>query len=138
MKKVLLILFVIALAISACAAQESSESLIGAWRLTAYGSADSPNPAVEDTEAGLTFNEDGTVTGHSGCNGVGGDYAVEGDQIMFGQFVSTLIACEDPIMAQEGAMHQVLDGTAAYQIEGNTLTLTNNDMVLVLTRSRTT
>jgi heat shock protein HslJ len=102
--------------------------------LVSYGSAAAPTPAVPDTEAGLTFNEDGTVTGNSGCNGLGGDYTVEGDQITFGQIVSTLIACDDPRMAQEDAVHKVLTETARYKIEGSTLTLTNNDMVLVLTR----
>jgi heat shock protein HslJ len=134
MKKLFLTLFVISLTIYACAAQESSEALIGAWKLASYGPSDSQTPAVPDTEAGLTFKADGTVTGHSGCNGLGGDYTVEGDQITFGEFVSTLIACEDPIMSQEGVMHQVLTDTATFKIEGNILTLTNNDMVLVLTR----
>ena len=138
MKKYLLTVLVIALAISACSSQNTEEpaaSLIGTWKLTSYGPADSPSPAVEDTEAGLTFNNDGTVTGHSGCNGLGGNYAVEGnDQVTFSEIVSTLIACEEPLMTQETAVHQVLTDTATYQIDGNTLTLTNNDMVLVLTR----
>jgi len=133
-KKVLLILFVIGVALSACAGDGPSASLIGFWKLTAYGPAAAPTPAVADAEAGLTFNEDGTVTGNSGCNGLGGDYTVEGDQVTFGQIVSTLMACDDPRMAQEDAVHQVLTDTATYKIEGNTLTLTNNDMVLVLTR----
>jgi heat shock protein HslJ len=133
-KKVLLTLFVISLALSACAAQESSEALIGAWKLTAYGPAGAPTPAVEGVDAGLTFNEDGTVSGTSGCNGLGGDYTVEGNQITFGEFVSTLMACDEPIMQQEEAAHKVMTGTATYKIEGNTLTITNNDMVLVLTR----
>ena len=109
-------------------------SLIGSWKLTSYGPADAQTPAVADAEAGLTFKEDGTVTGNSGCNGLGGDYTVEGDQVTFGQIVSTLMACDEPRMAQEDAVHQVLTDTAAYKIEGNTLTLTNNDLVLVLTR----
>jgi heat shock protein HslJ len=37
-------------------------------------------------------------------------------------------------MDQETAVYQVLTDTATYTIEGNTLTLTNNDMVLVFTR----
>jgi heat shock protein HslJ len=37
-------------------------------------------------------------------------------------------------MAQEEAVHKVLTDTATFKIEGDTLTLTNNDMVLVLTR----
>jgi putative lipoprotein len=87
---------------------------------------------VTDTEAGLSFKEDGTVTGNSGCNGLGGNYKVEGDQVTFDQITSTLMACDDARMAQEGAVHQVLTDTAIFKIEGNTLTLTNNDVVLVL------
>lgn len=137
MRTYLCILFLLSLMLSACFAQgtdEPSASLIGSWKLTAYGPVDAPIPAVEGTTAGLTFNEDGTVTGSSGCNGLGGDYTVEGNQVTFGEFVSTLMACEDPIMAQEDAAHQVLTGIAAYEIEGEVLTITNNDSVLILTR----
>ncbi len=134
MKKYLLTLAVIGLLIAACSPKDSATSLVGAWKLVSYGSAASPTPAVPDTDAGLTFNEDGTVTGNSGCNGLGGDYTLEDDQITFGQIVSTLMACDDPRMAQEDAVHRVLTETATYKIDGNTLTLTNNDVVLVLIR----
>jgi heat shock protein HslJ len=133
-KKVLLILFVFGLVVSACTAKKSAASLTGSWKLTAYGSATAPTPAVPDTEAGLTFNGDGTVTGNSGCNGLGGNYTVEADQVKFDQIVSTLMACDDPRMAQEGVVQQVLTDTASFKIEGNTLTLTNKDTVLVLTK----
>jgi heat shock protein HslJ len=135
-KKYLLTLLVICLAISACTAKKEgpSASLIGSWKLTSYSRADVLTPSVTDTEAGLTFKDDGTVTGNSGCNGLGGNYKVEGDQITFDQITSTLMACDDARMAQEGAVHQVLTDTAAFKIEGNTLTLTNKDIVLVLAR----
>jgi len=133
MKKYLFLLLVIGLAISACGKQPSA-SLIGSWKLTAYGPTASPAPAVAGTEAGLTFSEDGTVTGNSGCNGMGGNYKVEDDQITFDQIVSTLMACDEPRMDQEEAVHKVLTDTATFKIDGNTLTLTNNDMALVLTR----
>jgi heat shock protein HslJ len=74
------------------------------------------------------------VTGNAGCNGLGGSYTVEGDLVTFSEVVSTLMACDDPRMEQEDAVVQALSGTATFKIEGNTLTLTNNDMVLVLTR----
>ena len=136
MKNYLIILFVMALLLSACSTPraEASASLIGSWKLTAFGPADSPTPAVEGTNAGLTFNEDGMVSGTSGCNGLGGDYTIEGDQIKFGEFVSTLMACDDPIMKQEEAAHKVLTGAASYKIEGDRLTITNNDNVLIFTR----
>lgn len=136
MKKILLILFVMALTISACTTEGAgaSPSLTGEWKLISYGPADAQTPAVADAEAGLTFNEDGTVTGKSGCNELGGSYTVEADQVTFSEVISTLMACDDPRMAQEDAVKQVLTDTATFKIEGNTLTLTNNDMVLVLTR----
>jgi heat shock protein HslJ len=130
-KKYLLILLMICLTVSACASKENALPLAGSWRLTAYGPADSPTPAVPDVEAFLSFGADGTLTGNTGCNQLGGDYQLEGDQITFGQIVSTLIACPDMQMAQEDSMHQVLTGTASFKIEGNTLTITNNGMVLV-------
>ena len=133
MKKYLLTLLVISLAISACAPQESSTSLIGTWNLTSVEPAASQIPPVADSGALITFNEDGTVEGNSGCNGFGGEYTVDGDQITFGQITSTLMLCELR-MDQEAAVYQVLTGTATYRTEGNTLTLTNNDKVLVLTR----
>ena len=131
MKKVWLILMLMSMLLAACAPEQAS--LTGSWMLTAYGPENATIPAVADTQAGLTFNEDGSVTGNSGCNGLGGTYEVEGDQITFSPFVSTLMACEDPIMSQEGAMHQVLTGTASYAIDGSTLTISNNGMVLVFT-----
>jgi len=136
MKKYLLTLWVICLAVSACTAKDeaSSASLIGSWKLTSYGPVNSPTPAVADVEAGLTFNNDGTVSGNSGCNGLGGNYKVESDQITFDQIISTLMACDDARMKQEDAVHQVLTDTATFKIEGNTLTITNNDMELVLMR----
>jgi heat shock protein HslJ len=135
-KKYLITLLIICLAISACTAKNEgpAASLIGSWKLTSYSRADVLTPAVTDTEAGLTFKDDGTVTGNSGCNSLGGNYKVEGDQVTFDQITSTLMACDDVRMAQEGAVHQVLTETAAFKIEGNTLTLTNNDVVLVLAR----
>jgi heat shock protein HslJ len=133
-KKYLLVLLVVALTLSACSNGESSASLVGSWKLVSYGPPDAPIPAVPDAEAGITFNEDGTLTGKSGCNGFGGNYTVEGDQVTFSEIVSTLIACDEPLMSQENIVHQVLTDTSTLKIEGNTLTLTNNGMVLVLTR----
>ena len=131
MKKYMLILLIICLTVSACAAKENGRSLVGSWKLTAYGPVDSPTPAVPDVEAILSFGADGTLTGNTGCNQIGGEYKVEGDQITFDSIVSTLIACPDLQMAQEETMLQVLTDTATFKIEVNILTITNNDMVLV-------
>jgi len=133
-KKYLLTLLIFTLTITACTAGNESASFVGSWDLTSYGPASSPTPAVAESGAGLTFNQDGTVTGNSGCNGFGGNYRVDDDKITFDQITSTLMACDEARMAQESAVHQVLSDTATYKIDGSTLTLANNDAVLVLTK----
>ena len=135
MKKYILILLILGLAISGCNYSNltSSDSLIGSWKLISFGSASAPTPAVAGADAGITYNNDRTITGNSGCNGFGGKYKVDGNQITFSEIASTLMACDDARTAQETAVKQVLTGTATYKIEGNTLTLTNNNMVLILT-----
>lgn len=131
MKKYLLVLFLLSLALTACASGSNSPSIVGTWKLTAYGPADSPTPAVADVDANLKFDADGKVGGSGGCNSLGGDYTLEGDQITFGPIISTLMACTDPIMAQEGTVTQVMNESASYKIEGNTLTITKDGNVLV-------
>lgn len=131
MKRYLMILLFVSLIVTACAAEPGT--LVGTWKLTAYGPENSLTPAVTDAEAILTFGDDGTVMGSGGCNSLGGDYEVDGSQITFSPLTSTLMACEDARMAQESAVMQVLTGTAGFEIEDNTLTLKNNDMLLVLT-----
>ena len=139
MKKYLFGLLVISLVLSACTsrAEGSPVALIGSWTLTFYGSATSPTPAVPDSGAKLTFNNDGKVTGNSGCNGLGGNYKVESNQIMFSEVVSTLMACDEARMVQESAFTKVLSGTAEYVIKDNVLTISNNGTVLVFTQAPT-
>ena len=132
MKKYLLVLFVFCLLISACAPQAASASIIGSWKLTSYGPANSLAPAIPDVDATLTFDKDGKLSGNGGCNSLGGEYKIKGDQITFGPVVSTLMACPDPQMAEEGIIHQVLTDTASFKVEGSTLTITNNEMTLTL------
>ena len=131
MKKYLLVLFILSLALSACASGSNSPSIVGTWKLTAYGPASSPTPAVADAHASIKFDADGKLGGSGGCNSLGGDYKVKGDQITFGPIISTMMACEDSRMAQEGTVTQVMNESASYKIDGNTLTITKDDNVLV-------
>ena len=133
MKRKFHLLLLLVLILSACAAQPAA--LQGTWKLTQYGSAASMTPAIEDAEATLTFADDGTVSGSGGCNSLGGEYEVKGNEITFGPITSTLMGCEDPRMTQEGFVTQVLAGSAQYKIEDDTLTITNNDMVLVFSEA---
>jgi len=130
MKRYVIFLLLLSVLLSGCAPKQAAP-LEGTWKLTAYGPRETPTPAVTDTEATLTFDGKGNVTGNGGCNSLGGTYQIDANKITFREVVSTLMACDDARMAQEGAITQVLSGTAEYMIKDNTLTLTNADNVLI-------
>jgi heat shock protein HslJ len=132
MKKYLPLLLICILILSAC--QSPAAQLTGTWKLTALGPVESITTAVTDAEATLTFGDDGTVTGNSGCNSIGGEYKIEDKKITFDNLTSTLMACDDARMDQESTITQVLSGTADLEIEDQTLTITNNGVSLVFQR----
>lgn len=129
MKRYILLFLVVSMLFAGCAPQ--AKSLVGTWKLTGYGQQGSPNPVVQDSGAILTFKADGTLNGTSGCNGFGGEYKDDGNQLTFSNLISTMKACSDPLMEQEMVMFQVLSGTASYKINGDALTITNNGTVLL-------
>ncbi|MGW9302241.1 META domain-containing protein [Streptomyces cyaneofuscatus] len=85
--------------------------------------ADLPKERVPD----LTFGEDGTVHGNSGCNSFHGKAEVKGSTITFGPPAGTRKMCPDAEMETERAVLAALDGPATYTIKGSTLTVTSKD-----------
>ncbi|MEV7294395.1 META domain-containing protein [Streptomyces microflavus] len=75
----------------------------------------------------LTFGEDGTVHGNSGCNSFHGKAAVKGSTIDFGPPAGTRKMCPEAEMEVERAVLAALDGPATYTIKGSTLTVTSKD-----------
>lgn len=130
MKKYIPFLLILII-LTACTTRATS--LIGTWKLVSYGPPDSMTAAIPDAEATLTFGEDGTVGGSGGCNSLGGEYEVTANTITFSDLTSTLMACEEPLMAQEGAVTQVLSGTADFELNDQTLTIVGDGMTLVFT-----
>ena len=133
MKKLVIGLFAL-LVLAACAGG-SPATIKGQWELVSHGSASSQTPAAPDVETSIEFL-DGKLSGNVGCNGFGGDYTVNGDTITFKSVMATLMFCEGPVGEQETATLSVLYESAAFVLDGNTLTLTSADgnSVVVLER----
>jgi heat shock protein HslJ len=58
-------------------------------------------------------------------------------KLEFGPLASTLMACPDPQMTQEGSAFQVLTGEVSFSLTGNLLTIFDysGDLALILTRA---
>jgi heat shock protein HslJ len=125
----LLVLIVVAgIVLAACSSKASaSTSLTGTWKLVSYGEPASLTSAAADVDTSIRFGEDGKVEGNVGCNGFGGDYAVDGNMITFGPIVSTLMLCEGPVGDQETTTLNVFTESATFTMEGDTLTIISAD-----------
>ena len=119
MKKLAIGLITILL-LAACSGG-SSASIEGQWTLVSYNQT----PAVSDVETSIEF-KDGQMNGNVGCNGFGGKYSLNGDQIEFGPVMSTMMYCEN-VADQESTTLAVLQEKANFVLDGNTLTITSGD-----------
>ena len=57
-----------------------------------------------------------------------GSVEISGDALRFGRLASTLMACEDAVMKQEGAYLRALEGSERFQREGSTLLIYSRGM----------
>lgn len=89
------------------------------WRLAELGGA----APLEGVEATLEFPAPGRVGGRGSCNRFSGSVEVMGDSVKFGQLVSTMMACAEPIMKQEQEFLNALQAAGRYSIDGDVLLL---------------
>ena len=68
--------------------------------------------------------EAGRISGFSGCNRFTGGYTVDRDKLLIGMLAGTMMACPEPEMALERAVHGALTGSLRYAISDGRLTLT--------------
>lgn len=73
--------------------------------------------------------EAGTVSGSTGCNDYGGEYALDGVHLTVGPLVQTEMACLEPagIMDQEGRYLEWLGSVTGYHLGGGQLVLGTDD-----------
>jgi heat shock protein HslJ len=101
------------------------------WTLDSLIQGDAASTVPKGVTSTVTFTAQGSVQVSPGCNSGGGPYTVEGDQVTFGPIALTQMACEGPASDVEAAVIQVMDGTATFQLDGSSLTLTNGPSGLV-------
>jgi len=134
---VITILVASGLILSACSASADLASLSGtSWTLVSYGSVDNQAPAAAGIQTSLIFSADGQVSGNLGCNRFSGNYEVKDGNLVFSPLASTLMACPDRQMTQEGSAFRVLTGTVRFLVSGNTLTIYDVSEASALTLSR--
>jgi heat shock protein HslJ len=88
-------------------------------------SLDGQRPLV-GTSTTAIFDSQGNVGGSSGCNSYSAHYQVDGSNMTIGPATGTLMACAEPVMAQETDFLAALGATATYAVSGDRLTLSDS------------
>mgnify|MGYP001054520180 CR=1 FL=1 len=107
--------------------------LAGDWTVTMIdGSA-----PVADSEPSLSFDGAAKVSGNASCNRFFGSYTLTGEGLGFGEMGSSMMACADPVRAQERALLDILEATTGFSVaDDGTLPLAAADgRSLVASRS---
>lgn len=82
------------------------------WQVSALGS----DALVEPERLSLNFISPGRVAGSTGCNRLVGGFTLTGEGLQFGAMGSTMMACPEPLMAQERRMLDALEQVTRFDI----------------------
>jgi heat shock protein HslJ len=73
-------------------------------------------PLVKDSSVTLNFGTDGSLSGASSCNRFMTGYELTGEGLSIKQGAGSMMMCEDPLMAQEGAFLALLAAVNRFEI----------------------
>ncbi len=120
-------------ATSAAATSTEALDMTGSWLLASGTTADGEIALVEAAPVTMDVAEDGTVSGRSACNQYSGSATIDGSSVTFGPFASTMMACEDAVMAVESAYLMAMGAVESGARNGDELILTGPSIELTFT-----
>lgn len=134
LRQFLLIIFMMGM--SACTSPEAAETPVSPtnennpladseWTLASFGPTGEETPVLAGTAVTLSFDAAGQAGGSGGCNSYGADYQVQDDALIFGEIVSTLMACTDEgVTEQEQRYLEALRSAGEFEEANDQLTIT--------------
>ena len=93
------------------------------WKLTELDGARVSMTPEQEREVRITLDDNGKVTGFTGCNRVMGGYTVAAEVLRFTQLAGTRMMCPPPAMQLESAVLANLNSVTGFRIEGEQLIL---------------
>lgn len=93
------------------------------WVLDQFGPPHTLQAAIGDDKPTIFFQNDGHLTGSTGCNRFNGTFTIDDSQIHTGSLAATKKMCPDGegLLEQEQTILRTLTNAAKYQLEKDTL-----------------
>lgn len=89
---------------------------------------------VEGTVVRISVAED-SFSANAGCNTLVGGYTLTGDQLAVGEMGATMMGCDAPLATQDQWLAEVLARPGEVATDGDEVTLTFGDTVMVFTEA---
>ncbi|HYN31929.1 MAG TPA: META domain-containing protein [Ilumatobacteraceae bacterium] len=86
---------------------------------------------VADSEISLAFEAD-SISAQAGCNTQNGGYTITDGVLEVSQMISTMMGCDEALMAQDTWLSEFLTSSPEISLDGETLTLTGADATITL------
>ena len=93
------------------------------WKLVELHGVRVTMTPEQEREVRITLDDNGKVSGFTGCNRVMGGYTVAADVLHFTQLGGTRMMCPPPAMQLESAVLAHLNSVTGFRIEGEQLIL---------------
>jgi heat shock protein HslJ len=88
---------------------------------------------VDGSEVVVSF-EDGGVVVEAGCNTQRGEYEIDDAGVLaVGQLLSTMMACDDALMAQDALLAEILSAGPTVELDGEELVLRTDATTVTMT-----
>lgn len=94
---------------------ESAALLHGDWRITDIGGT----PVIATSEPTMSFTPAGEINGNASCNRYFGSFSLTGEGLSFSQAGAGMMACDQPLMDQEGKLLAALETIRRFDIAPN-------------------
>lgn len=105
---------------------EPAVPIVGSrWVLDEVQTAETTLQPPAEAEAYFQIDENGDVTGSTGCNGFSGSAEVSDSTISFSPLISTRRGCSGDLGQIDASMLQVLNGDVTVEAAGEVITITN-------------
>lgn len=114
---------------------DTEDLLVGEWDVTGVNTGDAIVSMVPGSQPTLTFSDDGTLLMLTGCNNIGGEWELDGQDLTIETGPRTMMACDDPpgVTQQENALADALDATARVEVAPGSLTLLDGQGRIAIT-----
>jgi heat shock protein HslJ len=111
---------------------EPASLLHGDWKVEEIEG----KPIVPDSKPTLAFTPEGSINGNGSCNRFFGSFSLSGEGLKVSHIGATMMACEPPILSQEGTFFKTLEAVQRFEVaaDGRLRLLGGDGRALIMLR----